>query len=583
MNEIDARDIGTPDRILSYFKAEWAVLLLVAISGILCNLGLLAGPWFQGKLAQCLLDILGHKKIFSDMLWLCLCYVTVIAVVQTARYFKRFSVRCFGNNVNRNMKHILYGNLVHKSKKELEQEDAGSILTKAISDVDACSEGVRKFTTELFDTGVASIGYVALLLWYDWRLTCLCLIFPPVAFFAAEKMKVVVQKSGAAFKESAGRLNAVTLDRAANAVSYRVFGCEPQRDRDYETHLDDYQKSAIWANIWVSAMPPLYRVISMLSAIFILYFGAQNVLHTGWAVWDIAAFTTFLACFTKLSDRASKAAKLFNAVQKAEVSWMRIKPLMRKPPEEKPEQRMNPAALEVMDLSFSYSNLPPLFENLSFSAAPGQIIGVTGPIACGKSALGKAFLCESPYCGSIKVDEQELSALSEEQRCALIAYQGHDPELLSDSVRNNIALGDDRDVKVYLRAVCLDEEVAAMPEGMATRVGAGGIRLSGGQQARLALARTLAHKKPLLILDDPFSALDRQTEQQIFENLKAVASDSIVLLISHRLYLFPEMDQVIWMENGRATVGSHALLMESVPQYARLYQMQREGGESDEV
>ena len=121
-----------------------------------------------------------------------------------------------------------------------------------------------------------------------------------------------------------------------------------------------------------------------------------------------------------------------------------------------------------------------------------------------------------------------------------------------------------------------------MPHGIDTLVGSGGIRLSGGQQDRLALARTLAHKKPLLILDDPFSALDRQTEQQIFENLKNLTDDCIVLLISHRLYLFPKMNQVIWMESGQTIVATHEQLMQVNPQYARLYRMQCEGGESDE-
>ena len=109
-----------------------------------------------------------------------------------------------------------------------------------------------------------------------------------------------------------------------------------------------------------------------------------------------------------------------------------------------------------------------------------------------------------------------------------------------------------------------------MSEGVQTRVGSGGVRLSGGQAQRLALARTLYHKKMLLILDDPFSALDRKTEREIFANLKKVAKDNVVLLFSHRLYLFPELDQVIWMENGKTITGSHTELIEKVPEYARL-------------
>ena len=222
------------DRVLSYFQAEWKVLLAVTVSGLIYNLGLLAGPWFEGKMAACLIDILNGKKIFSDMLALALAYVLAIGVVQSSRYIKRFYVRRFANNVNRRMKHTLYGSLVQKSRRALSEEGAGTMMTKAILDVDDCADGMRKFTTELFDTGVALLAYAGMLLFYDWRLALISMIFPPVSYMIAEKMKVIVQRTGAAYKEQSGALSAATLDRAANAVTYRVFGCEPERMAAYE-------------------------------------------------------------------------------------------------------------------------------------------------------------------------------------------------------------------------------------------------------------------------------------------------------------------------------------------------------------
>ncbi len=162
-----------------------------------------------------------------------------------------------------------------------------------------------------------------------------------------------------------------------------------------------------------------------------------------------------------------------------------------------------------------------------------------------------------------------------------VAYLGHDPELFDDTIENNILMGDASDANEYLQAVCLDQEAAAMPDGLQTRVGNGGIRLSGGQAQRLALARTLCHLKPILILDDPFSALDRATEAQVFSHLKALAQSSIVLLISHRLYLFPQMDRVIYLSHGKAAVGTHEQLLESNVEYAQLFNDQ-EGGRQDE-
>ena len=141
-------------------------------------------------------------------------------------------------------------------------------------------------------------------------------------------------------------------------------------------------------------------------------------------------------------------------------------------------------------------------------------------------------------------------------------------------------LGEKKKAEDFLRMVCMDEEVKEMDDGIQTLVGNGGVRLSGGQGKRLALARTLCHKKPVLVLDDPFSALDKSTERQIFANLKEQSKNNIVLLISHRLYLFPQMDQIIWMEDGKTVVGIHEELLANVTEYRKLFM--EEGGAQGE-
>ena len=567
-----------PNRVLSYFKAEWRALLIVTVSGLIYNIGLLTEPWFEGTMTGYLVEILKGTGQFSGMLMLVISFAVVTAVVQVSRYVKRFYVRRFANNVNRRMKETLYGSLVKKSRASLREEGEGNIMTKAILDVDDCVEGMRKFTTEIFDTGVALTAYLCMLLWYDWRLTILCMLFPPISYVTAEKMKKVIQKAGAAYKEQSGRLSTATLDRAENAMTYRVFGLEKKRQAVYEENLTSYEKAAVKANIWNAAMPPIYRIISMAGVFFILYFGQKNVLGTGWQAWSIASFTTFLVCFLKLSVKSSSAAKLFNAVHKAQVSWNRIKPLLPQEEENEADEvkvKETPVeALKVKHLSFTYPDGKKILDDISFSAKKGQIIGITGAVACGKSTLGKAFLCEYPYEGHITVDGAELQNMEQSVRTGIVGYLGHDPELFNDSVENNVLLGDSKNSDTYLNAACMKQEVAEMTDGKNTLIGSGGAYLSGGQAKRLAFARTLCHDKPILILDDPFSALDKNTEKQAFVNLQALAKDSIVLLISHRLYLFPEMDGVIWMEDGKAVTGTHEELLKIVPEYENLYTSQ---------
>ena len=569
-----------PDRVLSYFRVEWLPLTLVTVSGLVYNIGLLATPWFEGRLAQCLADILGGSETAARMALLVLAYILTILVVQAARFIKRFYVRRFANNINRRMKGILYANLVRQSRAALEKEGAGELMTKAISDVDDCVEGMRKFTTEIFDTGVALAGYVVMLLVYDWRLAILGLLFTPVSYVCAAGMKKPVQRAGAAYKKAAGALSSATLDRARNAVTYRIYGCEEARMEKYEEALSLYEKTAVRNNMWQSALPPLYLAASEAGTLFILWFGAKNVLGTGWNSWDIAAFTTFLSCFTKLVVKSSKVAKLFNAVQKAEVSWKRIRSLMKTP--EQLDALQIPAAQDVTlkELAFSYGE-EPVFSGLSLTAHPGDIIGITGPVACGKSTLGRVFLCEAPYQGSVCFGGREFSALTPRQIAATVGYLGHDPELSADTVQNNVLCGSEQDAMPWLAAAALKEEVLAMEKGTETVIGSGGTRLSGGQAQRLALARTLAHPRPVLVLDDPFSALDRSTEDAIFAELQAYARDKVVFLISHRLYHFPQMQQIIFMGGGRTAVGTHEELMAAVPVYRQLYESQTglKGGE----
>lgn len=569
-----------PDRIGPYFHAEWLTLTFVTISGVLYNVGQLAAPWFEGKLAQCLADILGGKQPSSAMTRLVVFYIAVTLGVQLSRFVKRFFVRRFANNINRRMKGILYSDLVRQSRASLENEGVGEIMTKAVSDVDDCVEGMRKFTTEIFDTGVVMLGYTAMLFVYDWRLAILGLLFTPVSYFCAAKMKKPVQRAGAAYKKAESKMNAATVDRAENAVTYRIHGCEKVREKRYEEALTGYEKSAVRANVWQSALPPLYLAASCAGVLFILFFGSKNVLGTGWKAWNIASFTTFLLCFTKLTVRASKVAKLFNSVQKAEVSWKRIKPLLKNT-EELPELAVMPSAeTEIENLSFSYGEKE-IFSGLSLTALPGEIIGVTGPVACGKSTLGRVFLCEEPYNGSVRFGGKELSSFSAREISSAVGYLGHQPELSDDTVENNVLCGSDTDASRYLDAVQLTDEVNSMEKGVNTVVGSGGVRLSGGQAQRLALARTLAHPRPIMILDDPFSALDRKTEDAVFGYLREYAKDKTVFLISHRLYHFPQLQKIIFMDNGKISVGTHDELMKSESAYRRLYESQT-GGDKHE-
>lgn len=561
------------DRVSYYFLKEKKVLGVTTVSGLLYNLGLVLTPWFEGQLSQYIADILEGLRRPSDMVLLALCYVLAILFVQAMRYVKRLYVRRFANHTGLSMKEIIYVRLLARSRQELQGQGAGNLMTRVISDVDACAEGMRKFTTEVFDTGIAMAAYSAMLFYYDWRLTFLVLLFPPAAYFLADRLKKAVTTASRKSRESAGQLAAGTTDRIQNAMAYRLFGEEKTQNGRYERLLADYEKKRIHSGLWENTMEPLYQVIAMTGSLFILWLGGKNVMGLGWETWNIAAFAAYLACFTRLAVKASHAAHLFNALQKAEVSWQRIHSYLI--PEDTPAfTPVSPASLTVSRVSFTYDGgSRPVIRDCSFSARPGDIIGITGETASGKSTLGRIFLMESPHEGSILWGEKELG--SDISPRSLIGYMGHEAELFSASVEDNIRLGKPGNLQEALWASCLDEDISSFPEGIRTAVGEGGVRLSGGQKARLVLARLVYHKRPLLILDDPFASVDYTTEDLIFTRLSSVCRNSIILLISHRLRTFPQLDKVLWIgQDGRVTASTHQELLAHNKEYRRLWEIQ---------
>jgi ATP-binding cassette subfamily B multidrug efflux pump len=154
---------------------------------------------------------------------------------------------------------------------------------------------------------------------------------------------------------------------------------------------------------------------------------------------------------------------------------------------------------------------------------------------------------------------------------------------LSDTIYNNITLGTNKNITAVLQDVCFDTDMAAMPNGVDTLVGNSGIRLSGGQQARIALARTLLPKSKIIILDDPFSAVDMQTEEKIINNLKNNYRDCLIFLISHRLAIFSRIDWIVLLHGDRTVdYGTHRELMEKSELYANIYNLQQMAGDNNE-
>lgn len=578
MGKLRVEPMKDPDKIINYWKKEKLVVACIIIFGLSFNISMLLGPIYQGKLIDAI--VVGGE--LSSVIRLAIIFVIIIFTIQLLRYFKRFYIRRFANSTSATMRLMIYNDIMHKKMAELEGENIGNLMTRAISDVDLCVEGMRKFTTEIFDTGVLMAAYFITMLYYDPFITVASSVFIPVAMFLAEKLKGIIYKYSVDYRRKSSEVAAITYDFVENAVMYRANGVEELNRRNYNTHTKELQNKAIKANILENSMQPIYNVIAMLGVIAVIYLGGTKVIN---GVWSVGIFVTYITIFTAMANKASKASKLINSVQKSQVSWRRIKPYLSE------YQRKDTAisvckektSLCVENLSFRYpSGNENIIENISFEGKAGDIIGITGSIASGKSTLGLALLGLYPYKGSIRIDGKELREYSEYERSKMISYLGHRPDLLSDTIYNNITLGSEGDITSVLKNVCFDADLEEMSDGQNTRIGNSGVRLSGGQQARIALARTLFNKNKIIILDDPFSAVDMKTEERIIENLRNNYKDSVILLISHRLSIFNKINKIVLLQKGRAVeYGTHSKLMENSSLYSTIFNLQCiEGGDN---
>ncbi|NLB32555.1 MAG: ABC transporter ATP-binding protein [Tissierellia bacterium] len=579
MSKLKIEPMKQPDKIINYWKKEKFVVACIIIFGLSFNSTIILGPIYQGKLID---SIAGGDNLYSVLL-LSATYVALIGAIQILRYFKRFYIRRFANSTSSTMRLMIYNNIMNKSTSELDNENMGNLMTRVISDVDLCVEGMRKFTTEVFDTGVLMISYLITMLAYDIKITALSIIFIPIAMALAEKLKSVIYKYSRDYQKKSSEIADITYNAIENSMLYRVTGMETKNRARHNDELLDLQNKAVKANILENSMQPIYNVIAMLGIIMVIYLGGTKVINGGWSVGN---FSTYIVIFSAMAVKASKAAKLFNSVQKSQVSWKRIKPYLTEYKTKDNSSNINKGAttLTVENLSFSYEDgKENIIEDISFEGNTGEIIGITGSIASGKSTLGLSLLGLYPYKGHIKNDGKELKDYSEYEQSQMISYLGHKPQLLSDTIYNNITLGSKKDIISVLKDVCFDTDLAVMPNGRDTLVGNSGIKLSGGQQARIALARALLNKNRIIILDDPFSAVDMKTEEKIIENMKINYKDSLIILVSHRLAIFNRINKIILLKSDKtADYGTHNELMNKSELYATIFNLQcTEVGDND--
>jgi ATP-binding cassette subfamily B protein len=250
-----------------------------------------------------------------------------------------------------------------------------------------------------------------------------------------------------------------------------------------------------------------------------------------------------------------------------------------------PALHVERGAVRFENIRFGYEDGREILKGLTLDVPAGQTVAVVGPSGAGKSTLARLlFRFYDPQAGRITIDGQDISEVNQSSLRAAIGIVPQDTVLFNDTLRYNIAYGrdgaSDEQIEAATRGASLDQFVEALPGGMEARVGERGLKLSGGEKQRVAIARTLVKNPPILILDEATSALDSRTEEAILGTLRAVSTGRTTITIAHRLSTVVDADRIVVLDGGRvAEEGSHSELLRRGGVYADMWARQQAEGE----
>lgn len=570
------------ERLLSYVIKYHRQFLITAISGIFFNSAIVLGPIFQGKL----LDAATVATNTQEITKVGLEFIGVTVSFQIARFFKRYYVRDMANRMSGDMRIGIMESILNTDLNVLEREKPGDMMATTMGDVDIVVEAVRKTITELWDTGVLMLAYWVALMRYDIKITLIASIPIPLVILLTQTMKKTVHSKAKDARDATSKTTTQIRKLISQIDIMRLYGREEAEIERLEDKLTVQADKNVILSIFKNGLAPVYSVLASLGIVVVIYLGGNKVIDGS---WTIGIFTAYIAMFTALAVRTTTAAKVFNIQQGAKASWDRVLGLINVEntvPVQSVEG-LKPKEIAVENLSFKYPTSEEYaIQNISFKASTGMIIGITGSVGSGKSALALALTGLYDYDGKIFLGNVDLKDIPYERKLATITYMGHDPFLFSDTLKNNITWNDDDNEKLdkVLYIADLKQDIEDFENGINTEIGERGTKVSGGQRQRIALARALYKDANIAILDDPFSAVDINTEAKIIENLRQNQDGRTIFIFSHRLHAFKYTDMVLVLDKGKIVQsGTHNELINTEGIYSKIIDSQQFlGGESVE-
>jgi ATP-binding cassette subfamily B protein len=425
---------------------------------------------------------------------------------------------------------------------------------------------------------------------FDWRyvVTILAMIVLYLAFtIRATDWRVNIRRS---MNESDTEANTKAIDSLLNYETVKYFGAEQREATRYDVSMERYEKASVKTYTSLAILNTGQAVIFTFALTVCMVMAARGVVA---GTTTIGQFVMVNALMLQLFIPLNFMGMVYRDIKQGLTDIERMMDVLEtrvEVPDKPgaPDLKVDGGTIRFEDVKFHYEVDRPILDGLSFEVPAGQMVAIVGPSGAGKSTLSRILLRFYDVAGGrVTIDGQDLRDVTQASLRAALGVVPQDTVLFNDTIGYNIRYGrpdaSDAEIEEAARLAQIDTFIKALPEGYRTMVGERGLKLSGGEKQRVAIARTILKAPPILILDEATSALDSHTEKEIQDALDRVARNRTTLVIAHRLSTIVHADRILVLDKGRLVEqGAHGELLAAGGLYASLWDRQRQAEKARE-
>jgi ATP-binding cassette, subfamily B, heavy metal transporter len=450
---------------------------------------------------------------------------------------------------------------------------------------------VRMVILQLMPTIVEVVLLMGVLFWqFDWRYVlatlAMVVVFMSFTYYATE-WRIGIRRK---MNDSDVEANTKAIDSLLNYETVKYFGAEGREAARYDRSMERYEHNSVKVYTSLTLLNTGQAIIFTIGLTATMLMCATGVRNGSNTVGD---FVMINAMMIQLYQPLNFMGMVYREIKQAIIDIEKMFEVLARDAEIKDEPDARPLVVSAGrvrfdDVRFAYDPERQILKGLSFEVPAGKTVAIVGPSGAGKSTISRLlFRLYDVSSGSITIDGQDIREVTQSSLRAAIGMVPQDTVLFNDTIRYNIRYGrwdaSDAEVEQAARLAQIDGFIRMSPKGYETQVGERGLKLSGGEKQRVAIARTVLKAPPILVLDEATSALDSHTEHEIQEALDQVSRNRTSLVIAHRLSTIVSADEIIVLDQGRiAERGTHGELLAKRGLYASMWNRQREAEEARE-